>query len=176
MMVLEALLEIQLILLYPLVDGMYLLLYRSDGLFHGTHASLNSSQGLHNLWKIELWLWRRDCLRGWSHIWKTDWHGSRNGYLIIGVISPQLCIRLHQSLLADGLLNLHLRFSSYVDGGLKDDLSEQAAKRKTGITLIKGLQHDAHNMLAQAEMPADVDGINQFSLLQNQVTAPDNWP
>jgi hypothetical protein len=31
-------------------------------------------------------------------------------------------------------------------------------------------------MLAQAEMPADVDGINQFSLLQNQVTAPDNWP
>jgi len=36
----------------------------------------------------------------------------------------QLCIRLHQSLLADGLLNLHLRFSSNVDAGLKNDLSE----------------------------------------------------
>jgi hypothetical protein len=29
--------------------------------------------------------------------------------------SPQLCIRLHQSMLADGLLNLHLRFSNNVD-------------------------------------------------------------
>jgi len=43
MMVLEALLEIQLILLYPLVYGTHLLLYRRDGLLHGAHASLNSS-------------------------------------------------------------------------------------------------------------------------------------
>jgi hypothetical protein len=49
MMVLEAQLEIQLILLYSLVDGMHLLLYRSDGLLHSAHASLNSSQGLHDL-------------------------------------------------------------------------------------------------------------------------------
>jgi len=88
----------------------------------------------------------------------------------------QLCIRLHQSLLADGLLNLHLRFSSNVDAGLKNDLSEQAAKEETGITLIIGLQHNAHNMLAQAERQAVVDGINELGLLQNQVTAPDNWP
>jgi hypothetical protein len=43
MMVLEALLEIQLILLYPLVYGTHLLLYRRDGLLHGAHASRNSS-------------------------------------------------------------------------------------------------------------------------------------
>jgi hypothetical protein len=31
-------------------------------------------------------------------------------------------------------------------------------------------------MLAQAERQAEVDGINELGLLQNQVTAPDNWP
>jgi hypothetical protein len=31
-------------------------------------------------------------------------------------------------------------------------------------------------MLAQAEREAEVDGINELGLLQNQVTAPDNWP
>jgi len=43
MMILEALPEIQLILLHPLVDGVHLLLHRGDGLLHGAHASLNSS-------------------------------------------------------------------------------------------------------------------------------------
>jgi len=65
----------------------------------------------------------------------------------------------HQSLLADGLLNLHLRFSS-----------------KTGITLITGLQHHAHNMPAQAERQAEVDDIHELGLIQSQFTAPDNWP
>jgi hypothetical protein len=87
----------------------------------------------------------------------------------------QLCIRLHQSLLADGLLNLHLRFSSNVDAGLKNDLSEQAAKGETGITLITGLQYNAHNLLAQAERQGEVDGIKELGLLQNQVTTPNNW-
>lgn len=31
-------------------------------------------------------------------------------------------------------------------------------------------------MLAQAERQAEVDGIDELGLLQNQVTAPDNWP
>jgi hypothetical protein len=43
MMILEALLEIQLVLLHPLVDGVHLLLHRSDGLLHGAHSSLNGS-------------------------------------------------------------------------------------------------------------------------------------
>jgi hypothetical protein len=77
-------------------------------------------------------------------------------------------------MLADRLLNLHLRFSSNVGAGLKNDLSEQASKRETGITLITGLQHDTHNMLAQAERQAEVDGIHELGLLQSQVTAPDN--
>jgi hypothetical protein len=42
-MILEALPEIQLGLLSPLVDGAHLLLHRGDGLLHGAHASLNSS-------------------------------------------------------------------------------------------------------------------------------------
>jgi hydroxypyruvate isomerase len=79
-------------------------------------------------------------------------------------------------MLADGLLYLHLRFSSNVDARLKNDLSEQAAKGETSITLITGLQHNAHNILAQAERQAEVDGINELGLLQNQVTAPDNCP
>jgi hypothetical protein len=43
MMILEALPEIQLVLLHPLVDGVHLLLHRGDGLLHGAHASLNGS-------------------------------------------------------------------------------------------------------------------------------------
>jgi hypothetical protein len=43
MMILEALLEIQLVLRHPLVDGIHLLLHRIDGLLHGAHASLNGS-------------------------------------------------------------------------------------------------------------------------------------
>jgi hypothetical protein len=43
MMILEALPEIQLVLLNPLVDGVHLLLHRGDGLLHGAHASLNGS-------------------------------------------------------------------------------------------------------------------------------------
>jgi hypothetical protein len=41
MMILEALPEIQLVLLHQLVYGVHLLLYRGDGLLHGAHASLN---------------------------------------------------------------------------------------------------------------------------------------
>jgi len=43
MMILEALPEIQLVLLHPLVYGVHLLLHRGDGLLHGAHASLNGS-------------------------------------------------------------------------------------------------------------------------------------
>jgi hypothetical protein len=31
-------------------------------------------------------------------------------------------------------------------------------------------------MLAQAERQAEMDGINELGLIQNQVTEPDNWP
>jgi hypothetical protein len=40
MMILEALPEIQLVLLHPLVDGLHLLLHRGDGLLRGAHASI----------------------------------------------------------------------------------------------------------------------------------------
>jgi len=49
-MELEALLEIQLVLLYTQIDGVHLLRHSSDGLLHGghkelhgTHTSLNGS-------------------------------------------------------------------------------------------------------------------------------------
>jgi hypothetical protein len=42
-MILEAFLEIQLVLLHTLVDGVHLLLHGSDGLLHGAYSSLNGS-------------------------------------------------------------------------------------------------------------------------------------
>jgi hypothetical protein len=119
-MELEALPKVQLVLLHMQVDGVHCLLHGSDGLLHGghgelhrTHSSLNGSQGLHYLRIIDIRLRRQDGLRGGSHVQKTDRHGSRD--LIIRIISPLLCIGLHQSLLADGILNLHLRLSSNTD-------------------------------------------------------------
>jgi uncharacterized membrane protein YqaE (UPF0057 family) len=64
-----------------------------------------------------LWRWksrlRRGChirycyrnMRGWWHI-------------IIRIVSPQLGIGLHQSLLADGILDLHLWLTSYTNARL----------------------------------------------------------
>lgn len=123
--------EVQLVLLRSLVNGVYLQLHSGDGLLHGghrylhrAHPPLNGSQSLHDLRIVDLRFRRRDGLGGGSHVRKTNKHGSRYGHLIIGVISSQLSIGLHQSLLADGLLNLHLRFSNNIDPKLKNDLSE----------------------------------------------------
>jgi hypothetical protein len=70
---------------------------------------------------------------------EADWHSSRWGHLIIGVISLQLCIRLHQCLLADRLLDFHLRFAIDIDARLKNNLSKEVAKRETSNALITGL-------------------------------------
>jgi hypothetical protein len=40
---LEAFLEVQLILLYPEVDGVNLMLYGRDGLLHGLHGQLRGT-------------------------------------------------------------------------------------------------------------------------------------
>jgi len=47
----------------------------------------------------------------------------RGLWIIISIVSPQLGIRLHQHLLANGILDLHLRLSSYTDTWLQNDLS-----------------------------------------------------
>jgi hypothetical protein len=57
---------------------------------------------------------------------------------------------------------------------LKDNLSEQAAKRETDISLITGLQHNTQNMLAQAERQAKVNCIDKLGPFQNQITASCN--
>jgi hypothetical protein len=86
-MELEALPEVQLVLLHTQVDGVHLLLHGSDGLLHGghrelhgTHPSLNGSQGLHYLGIIDFRLRRWGSLRGGSHIRKAYRHGSRQGW------------------------------------------------------------------------------------------------
>jgi hypothetical protein len=91
-----------------------------DRELHGTHTSLNGSWGLHYLRIINVKLRRWDVLRGGGHVRKAYRHGSRD--IIIRIISLQLGIGLHQSLLADRILNLHLRLSSNIDAGLKGDL------------------------------------------------------
>jgi len=53
--------------------------------------------------------------------------------------SSQLRVELHQCLLADWLMDFHLRFAIEIDSRLKNNPSEQAAKRKTSISLIMGL-------------------------------------
>jgi hypothetical protein len=44
------------------------------------------------------------------------------------------------------------------------------------LLLITGLHNNAQNMLAQAKGQAKMNGIDELGLLQNQVTALDNWP
>jgi hypothetical protein len=63
----------------------------------------------------------------------------RRGHIIILIISPQPIIGLHQGLLADRVLDLHLWLASNTDDCLYNNLSERLAERETGIALIKGL-------------------------------------
>jgi hypothetical protein len=85
-------------------------------------------------------------------------------------------VGLHQSLFAEGLLDLHPRLSINIDSRLDDDLSEETAKRKTSSAFITSLEHDSQNMLAETERQANVNSIDKLSLLQYQITAPGNWP
>jgi len=101
-------------------------------------------------------------------------HSSR--HVIIRILSSQLRIRLHQCLFAEGLLDLHPRFSINIDTGLKDDLSDEVAEGETGIALITSLEHDSQNMLAKTERHAKMNNINKLCPLQYQITAPGNWP
>jgi hypothetical protein len=68
--------------------------------------------------------------------------------VFILIITPQLCIGLHQGLFAEGILDLHLRLSSHINARLQDDLSKEAAKGEISIILISGLYHNNHNKLA----------------------------
>jgi hypothetical protein len=100
----------------------------------------------------------------------------RSKHILIGLISSQLRIGLHQHLFAKGQLDLHPTLSINIDSRLEDDLSEEAAKRKTGSALITSLEHDYQNMLAETERQANVNSIDKLGLLQYQITAPSNWP
>jgi len=75
---------------------------------------LNSGQRLHNLRIPDIRLWWRNSLRRGHHIWYAD-RNRRRGHIIILIISPQLSIGLHKSLLADRILDLHLRLTSNTD-------------------------------------------------------------
>jgi hypothetical protein len=79
-------------------------------------------------------------------------------------------------LLAEGILNLHLWFSSNINARLQDNLSKQATEGETSITLISGFQHNTKDMLAQAKQQSQADHIQKLCPLQNQITTPDNRP
>jgi hypothetical protein len=63
-------------------------------------------------------------------------------------------------------LHLHPRLSIDIDTGLQDDLSNEAAERKTGSALIMSLKNDSQNMLAETERKAKVNSIDKLGLLQ----------
>jgi len=75
------------------------------------------------------------------------------------IVMPQLGIGLHEGLFVEGILNLHLGFSSNINARLQDDLSKQAAEGETHTTLISCLQYNTKNMLAQAERQSQTDDI-----------------
>jgi len=118
----KTLLDVQLALLHAKVDRVNLLLHDINGLLHrrhsqlhGTHASLKCSQSLQHLsiTSILLWRWWSSLRRGW-HI-RYCYMNMRGLWIIILIVLPQLGIRLHQCLLADGVLDLYLGFPSYID-------------------------------------------------------------
>jgi hypothetical protein len=108
MMELETLSEVNLVLLYTEVNGVNLLL-------HGTHAPLYSCQCLQNLGITGILLRWWSSLRRGRNIWYSYRNMRRRGNIIILIISPQLSIGLHQSLLTDRILDLHLRLASNTD-------------------------------------------------------------
>jgi len=60
-------------------------------------------------------MWRRrSSLKGGSFIGHHNMNG-RGLWSVILIFTPQLGIGLHQGLLADGILDLHLRLSSYIN-------------------------------------------------------------
>jgi len=181
MMDLETLLKVQVGLLHPLANGPHFKLHGGHGLLHGghrhlhiAHPPLKSSKSLHNLRNIDLLFRRRDSVRGWRYVRKSNMH--RNRHILIRILSPQLRIWLQQSLFAEGLFHLHPRLSINIDTGLQDDLSKEAAKRKTGSALITSLEHDSQNMLAETERKEKVNSINKLGLLQYQITVLGNRP
>jgi hypothetical protein len=122
MMMPKTLLDVQLALLHAKVDRVNLLLHDINGLLHrrhsqlhGTHASLKCNQSLHylSITCILLWRWQSSLRRG-CHI-KYCYMNMRGLWIIILTVSPRLVIRLHQRLLANGVLDLHLGFASYTD-------------------------------------------------------------
>jgi hypothetical protein len=89
MVELEALPEVQLILLYPEVDGVNLLLNGWHRQLHGTHALLDSWQSRHNLRIADIRRrWRCSLGRG-SHTRYAYRNRKRQGHIIvIQIISP----------------------------------------------------------------------------------------
>jgi hypothetical protein len=151
MMMPETLLDVQLALLHMVVNRENFLQHWWNCQLHRAHASLKCNQSLQylSIASILLWRWRSSLRRGY-HI-RYCYMNMRRLWIIILIISSQLGIRLHQHLLGNGVLDLHRGLASDTDAWLQNDLSEQAAKGKTGISLITGLQDNSQNMLAQEE-------------------------
>jgi hypothetical protein len=97
------------------VNRVNLLLHTRNCQLHGVHAALKCNQSLQylSIANILLWRWRSSLRRG-CHI-RYCYMNMRGLWIIILIISSQLGIRLHQSLLAHGVLNLHLGLASDTD-------------------------------------------------------------
>jgi hypothetical protein len=72
---------------------------------------------------------------------------------------PQLGIGLQQSLIAEGVLYLHLWLSKDVYTRLHNNLRDQAAERQSCCVLISSLQHNVEDMLAQTKGQHHDNGI-----------------
>jgi len=86
--------------------------------------------------------------------------------VFILIFMPHLCIGFHQGLLAKGILNLHLGFSSNINARLQDNLSKQAAEGGAGIALISGLQHNTKDIFAQAKWQSQAMAYKNYALFR----------
>jgi hypothetical protein len=77
-------------------------------------------------------------------------------------------------MISEGVLDFHLGLSRDVQARLHNNLSDQAAKRKTFSFFILGFQHDVQHMLAQAERQSHNYGIKKLRPLLNHITPPNS--
>jgi hypothetical protein len=131
MMVLETLLDIKLALLYSSVDRADLLLNRADIFLHWIQC---------NQWQSVpcIILARRSSLRGWGsyRYLNLDWRRLRR---FIVTFEPQPGIRLHESLTAKGVLNLHHRLARDIYPKLNNEPGVQVSKKEPGRVLVSHL-------------------------------------
>jgi hypothetical protein len=79
-------------------------------------------------------------------------------------------------MIAEGVQDFHLGLSKDVQARLHNNLSDQAAKKKTCSLFISGLQHDIQNLLAQAECQSHNYAIKKLSPLLDHNTPSNSRP